>query len=135
MESNLHANTQLKDIKPPVLGVRGVELLVHLGCLPEERKEPQLVRYEIFFLFNHLPNGMFTDELTETICYAKVVEILKQAVLDKEFHLIEKLGTDSFLELKKEFKDKDVKIRMHICKVAPPIKEVRTGTTFELSEF
>ena len=71
------------------LHLRGIELLVHLGCFDEERAKLQKILIDIKVVFPEPPDGCKTDQLNDTYCYDTLIQTLITATSNKEFNLIE----------------------------------------------
>lgn len=108
--------------------------LVHLGCLPEERAKPQEVRFSLEFRFHEAPRGAFSDEIDDTVCYAKVTALLKQHCESGEFKLIERLAVEAFQKLRTTI-DERVKIGLRLQKVKPPVEGLLGGSIYRCGDF
>lgn len=75
------------------LTVTDLEFMVHLGWTDEERRRVRRVLVNIEFVFAELPKAAFSDDLNDTpVCYQKIEWMLREAIEDKEFKLMEHLG-------------------------------------------
>lgn len=75
-----------------ILHIQALEINVNLGWTAEERSQKQTVRAGIEIRFFTPPAACINDELEHTICYAKLIDLLKQHIQDQRFHLIEHLA-------------------------------------------
>ncbi|OGT61503.1 MAG: hypothetical protein A3F14_03980 [Gammaproteobacteria bacterium RIFCSPHIGHO2_12_FULL_43_28] len=82
------------------LSILGLELYVHLGWPDQERKEKQLVKLDIHLTFVNPPKACQSDLLTDTICYAGLIDQLHDYLANKTFHLIEHLTNEIYQFLK-----------------------------------
>ncbi len=123
----------MKSVPYSALSLNGLRLKVHLGCSEEERRVPQFVRFEILLRFKTPPLGCQTDQLSDTVCYAQISDILRTAC-EGEFQLIEKLGWKVFSLLKQTL-PKDVQVQMRMIKEKPPISDLTEGSSFYLSDW
>lgn len=75
-----------------VLKVEHLALQIHLGWGEEERKNLQRVLVNIEFYFQELPKAALSDDLTDTICYAEIEQVILREVNQQSFKLLEHLG-------------------------------------------
>jgi dihydroneopterin aldolase len=113
----------------PELTIRGIALPIRLGCLPDERANPQPVEIDVTIRFETPPRGMVTDRLEDTVSYEALVDSIKEVVSDREFSLIEHLASEVFNSLRKTVKPED-ELRVTVRKVSPPIPEITKGAEF-----
>src|SRR2546423_1880040 len=92
------ASTEL--CKHSRLSLNGLRLQVKLGCHREERQIPQFVRFDVQICFKSPPAGCISDQLEDTVCYARLSELTRNVCNKSEYHLIEKLGWDVYSALK-----------------------------------
>ena len=122
------------------LRIEDLSLQVKLGCLPEERAQTQEVRFTVIFRFAHAPRGAATDEITDTICYAEISEVLRTLCASDEFKLIERLGIEAYNKLR-EFLNaargdhKQTKLALSVHKVKPPVVGLLGGSHYECGDF
>lgn len=71
--------------------IRGLELLVFCGVLPEEqaRRQPFLFDLDIYL---DLTTAGHSDELTDTVNYGAVVSDVAQELADGRFQLLERMS-------------------------------------------
>ncbi len=115
------------------LELRDLVLGIHLGCTEDERRRPQDVSFSIFFRFLKQPSACQTDRLEDTICYARVRDLLEQETRDREFQLIEYLGQEIFRRLKGAFGDEAL-ICLQVHKLKPPVLNLRGGSLFRIGD-
>jgi dihydroneopterin aldolase len=112
---------------------------VHLGCLPKERKKSQKVETEIKISFAKTPPVCKTDSLEKTPCYAEMSECLAKVFKKKHYATIEHLGMESFENIKNYLKNfpsaKGAELYLNINKVSPPIKAIKQGSHFSVTDF
>lgn len=123
--------------KPTVCALRIEELVlyVHLGCTVEERFATQEIRISVEFRFESLPKGAVTDNLDDTICYAKVTQVLREHCETREFNLVERIGYECFSLLCELTQKQSLAIGLHVHKVSPPVKGLAKGTHFSCGDF
>jgi 7,8-dihydroneopterin aldolase/epimerase/oxygenase len=111
---------------------------VHLGCLPKERKKSQKYETEIKITFASPPSVCTTDDLKNTPCYAEMSALLEKLSQTKHFASIEHLAMESFKTirtyLKKFKKIKVAELHLNINKVQPPVKAIRQGSHFSVTD-
>lgn len=71
--------------------IRGLELLVYCGVLPEEQARRQPFRFDIDLFVDLAPAGD-TDELDRTVDYGSVSAVLAERLADERFMLLERLA-------------------------------------------
>lgn len=117
------------------LEIRSLVLGVHLGCEAEERRIQQNVAFSVAFRFRSMPEGCKTDELKDSICYAKVSEAIEETVASpREFKLIEHLAYVIFERLKKLSGDQAA-IKLQVHKLHPPVEKLEGGSVYVMGDF
>jgi dihydroneopterin aldolase len=109
------------------LNLYNFQLPVFLGVPDEERSALQSVYVDIQLQFSKPPLACETDRIGDTICYATLVEVLEKNIGEKNFHLIEYLGTRVYQEIR-SIVSQDTVIAIKLRK-NPPL------TKLEVSEF
>lgn len=122
---------QLKRILPSLM-VQDYRIEVHLGCTEDERKQPQEVSFSIEFQFHEPPPGEVSDQLSHTLCYAEVCDLIKKNTGERHFSLVEKLANDNWMALKKRFPK--ISIQMSVHKIHPPIERLQGGVVYKLGD-
>ncbi len=119
------------------LTLEDIEVFLHLGCSHNERRTTQRVHVSVHFRFGAPPAGCQTDRLSDTLCYAAVTKAVVHLSTQKEFHLIEHFAQECFQALRKTARavQEDVKLKITIHKIRPPVNELKGGATFTLGEF
>ncbi|WPY00154.1 Dihydroneopterin aldolase [Candidatus Trichorickettsia mobilis] len=123
-------------INLPKLKITDLRLWVHLGCSAEERSNPQAVSISAHFVFPVAPKGAYTDLISDSICYRRAVELIKEAVEGKEFNLIEHLAVrvyDALFSYINEVGYNNLKIKVVATKISPPIPGLYGGVSFSYS--
>ncbi len=95
-----------------------LKLKLHLGVTAVERRKKQDVLLQIKIIFAKPPLACKTGNLSDTICYDMLIKKIQKFCENKEFILIEKLGTQLFLLLKKNI-PKSCKLHLRIAKQRP----------------
>jgi dihydroneopterin aldolase len=111
-----------------------LSLQVRLGCSESERATPQEVRLTVELRFEGAPKAIFSDDLNETICYAKISEALKKRLQSREYKLIEKMAADAF-ETVYEFSQAQAQIGIAVHKVRPPVEFLKGGSWYKCGDF
>ncbi|MCB0329111.1 MAG: dihydroneopterin aldolase [Bdellovibrionales bacterium] len=73
-----------------LIGIEELQVSVRLGCTPEERAYPQIVRLDIQLLLND-PSSMRSDNLNDTVDYMSVLSAIEKVTAEGEFSLLEHL--------------------------------------------
>ncbi len=108
------------------LSIKDLSLQVRLGCSAEERQFTQEVRIGAEIQFSRIPQGMISDRLEETICYAEISNAFREWCLHREFALVEKLAYELFVILR-EMTGADSKVNVSVHKVSPPVEGLTGG--------
>lgn len=107
---------------------------MRLGCQAEERAHPQSVRVSIEIRFPRAPRGSVTDRLSDTLCYARLSELVTQVAQEREYQLVERLGTD-ILAATRRFVEERAEVVVEIHKVHPPVPGLLGGVVYRAGDF
>lgn len=114
------------------LQIRDVELNVNLGWRKKERSQEQRVLLTIDICFPKPPIACSTDKLADTICYATLIQRIREQLGEKHFHLVEHLAHDIYQIVKPLMLDK-TKIIVSITKY-PEVEGLTGGVCFSYSD-
>jgi dihydroneopterin aldolase len=114
--------------------IQSLSLNVKLGCSPEERALRQEVRVSAELRFFEQPGGVQSDDLKDTICYARICETLREYGEGREFQLIEKMAGD-FYRLTKDLVEGQAAVSVTIHKVKPPVPGLLGGAEYRVGDF
>ena len=114
--------------------IRDLKLLTRLGCTAEERSVPQEVRTHVELRFASAPKGAVSDDLEDTICYARISAALRQHVQDREFNLVERMAGE-FYGIVKKIVEGRAEIAVTVHKVRPPVIDLLGGVEFRIQDF
>jgi FolB domain-containing protein len=95
-----------------------LKLKLHLGATTLERRKKQEVLLQIKIIFAKPPLACKTGKLSDTVCYDLLIKKIQKFCENKEFILIEELGTKLFLLLKKNIPN-SCKLYLRIAKQHP----------------
>jgi dihydroneopterin aldolase len=113
------------------LKIQELSLHVHLGCSLPEQKHAQEVRVTAEIQFATQPKACHSDQLSDTVCYARICELFQAEGRIRPFSTIENLAECLFAILKSETESaQTVSIRVH--KVHPPVDSLLGGAAFEI---
>jgi dihydroneopterin aldolase len=71
--------------------IRGLELLVYCGVLPEEQSRRQPFLFDLdLYLDLSVPGE--TDDLSQTADYGLIIDVLRAKLADERFHLLERMS-------------------------------------------
>ncbi len=116
------------------LRISEFSLQVRLGCSQEERARAQEVRVSVEFRFVSPPQGINSDRLEDTICYARVCQSIRNLTDGREFALLEKLASD-LMSILQEFSKGIALVALTVHKVLPPVEGLRGGTVYRIGDF
>jgi 7,8-dihydroneopterin aldolase/epimerase/oxygenase len=116
----------------PTLEIGAARLRVRLGCGEAERALPQDVDLAVRVAFAALPRACESDELGDTVCYAKLVEQARELCAGREFRTVEHLAYTIARRLRGEL-PADARLEVRVTKLHPPIAELEGGVSFALT--
>ena len=125
-----------KNQKKCKLSINDLRLWIHLGCGLEEQFNLQQVSVDIEFLFPTPPIAIETDDLSDTVCYLKVVERIQATLKQKFYHLIEHVTGSIHNDIQTELnnsKHAGINFTVTVRKVSPPVPGIHGGVTFSYS--
>lgn len=101
-----------------IIQIRGFELLLFCGVLPEEKERIQPFRFDIDLEVD-LTQAAETDELEDTVSYAEVMDTLADALGTQRFALLERLaGRAAELILENPLV---LAVTVEVAKLRPPV--------------
>jgi len=95
-----------------------LKLKLHLGVTRAERSKKQTILLQIKIIFSKPPLACTTRKISDTICYAILIKKIQEFCKNKKFILIEELGTQLFLLVKKNI-PKNCKLHLCLTKQRP----------------
>lgn len=113
--------------------IKNFEITVSLGWLEQERVNKQTVQLDIELQFTNPPMACQSDELNETYCYDALTDKIREYVADKSFRLVEYLGGEIYLLVKKELSP-SVLVKIELTK-HPVIANLNGGVKFRYGDF
>ena len=116
----------------PTLEIPAARLHVRLGCGEAERAAPQDVDLAVVLHFAAPPAACESDELGDTVCYAKLVEQARELCAGREFRTVEHLAHAIARRLRGEVPS-DARLQVRVTKLHPPIEELAGGVSFTLA--
>jgi len=119
-------NSQLK--------LSNVRMMVHLGLTTEERQQPQAVDVDCHLVFAVPPKACETDSITDTYCYAKLANIIRETCEEKSFCMIEHLAQQIFQAIKTTL-SQDCQLCIKVTKLKPPIENIDCQASFCYGDF
>lgn len=115
------------------LNIADIRLWVRLGCTAEERARPQMVSLDVAIHFGQELPACRSDNLNDTVCYQRVVDVIKQALETHEFALIEHMAHAAHEALRAGLNVSLIQaVQVSVCKVSPPVPDIHGGVTFTL---
>ncbi len=98
--------------------VRGFELLVRCGVLPEETERAQPFQVDIDIYLDLAPSGV-SDDLGLTVNYGEVIDRIVAQIQPKRFSLLEKLA-QAIADLVLSYPTVDA-VTIRVAKLRPPV--------------
>lgn len=111
------------------LKIENLALKVHLGWPEAERQALQTVRINVVLSFNNVPKAATTDELSDTICYAKMTDAILATLQQRSFKLLEHLGQSCY-DIVAKHASAASKIYVSVTKSLGPEQGTRTFELF-----
>lgn len=111
-------------------------LSVNLGYYEKERGKKQRVEVDVRLYFSEAPECARTDK-APFIDYAILIQAMKDFTADREFSLVEHLGTELFYLLRgilTEHCDDDIKLWLRLTKITTPIDGLAGGASYVMSD-
>jgi len=116
-----------------VLELQNFTLPIHLGCEEWERENTQPVDFKITFGFASPLKAEISDQLEDSVCYAKVCDSISNLTKNTHFKLIEKLAKDVHLNLMECFPQHDA-LKVSVHKLKPPVDLLKNGVVYSCGD-
>jgi dihydroneopterin aldolase len=117
---------------PCELHIHSIELNLNLGWRSKDRSLEQAILLDMDIRFPAPPQACITDNLDDTICYAKLIEEIREKTSAKQYKLLEHLSADIY-HLAKKHMPHDASITVRITKY-PQIAGLKNGVSFEYGD-
>lgn len=115
------------------LSVRSLELTVNLGWRTSERKHEQPVLLDLIMRFPSTPpKACASDQLDDTVCYAALIEHIRNVIAKKKYRLLEHLSADIYHAAKSQL-PKSCRLNVRITKF-PKIDGLMGGVNFDYGD-
>jgi D-erythro-7,8-dihydroneopterin triphosphate epimerase len=114
------------------LHIHELSLWVNLGIRDIEKMERQEIRLSVDLEFSKKPEACQTDKVADTVCYHELCCQIITLVEEKSYAMLEKIAQE-ILDLIKNETSSDVKVKVRLHKVRPPIARLEGGVSFTLS--
>lgn len=118
------------------LSINDLRLWASLGNSLEEQANLQPISLYIQLSFITKPLACITDNLNDGVCYAKIVELVRNILQIKVFNLLEHLTSYLHTEIQ-QYLEKifpNIELKIIVNKLSPPVANIFGGVTFELAE-
>ncbi len=115
-----------------MMKINQYEVWISLGCSTAEKALPQPVHFDLTLHFQENIKGCSTDQLSDTVDYISLTNIIKKISLQKSYHLIEHLCFSVHEALVQDLKNKSVRcdLTTSLKKVRPPVESLQSGVEF-----
>lgn len=104
-----------------ILEVTHYETQAHLGWTDEERATPQKIALDITLRYPKLPEACLSDELSDTQCYAQLIECAEKICQSATFKLLEHLAYRIYDALKNQINIPETSVFVRAHKLNPPV--------------
>jgi dihydroneopterin aldolase len=115
-----------------MLQINDLRFWVAIGCSEEEKALPRCVSLDISIQFKEVLVATINDNVESTVCYADVVNRVKEFCSKKKFNLIEYLAGEVH-RLVSEMIQVPVEITVKATKLLPPVQDIHGGVSFTYS--
>ncbi len=75
-----------------ILEINNLVLTLKIGLTEQERSYSQEINFKIKITFNSPPQACYSDNIDDTICYERLVNLIKEFCKKNQFKLIESLA-------------------------------------------
>lgn len=116
-----------------ILEIKKLILSLYVGVEEDELSNPQDIEFNITIFLAAQPKACHSDHIEDTLCYAKITDIISLYCLNKKFHLIEYLCLQIFQQFKNNILSKNDKLIVQICK-KPPLNSVKDKCCFTIKD-
>lgn len=115
-----------------VMKINQYEVWISLGCSEAEQSLAQPVHFNLTLHFHENIKGCSSDQLSDTVDYVSLTDIIKKISLQKSYHLIEHLCFLVHETLIQELRNKNIKcdLTTNLKKVRPPVESLQSGVEF-----
>ncbi len=97
--------------------IKNISIPVNIGITSKERAKKQILK--VTLSFSYIVNKKKDlDKISNVKDYSKITKYLKKIITDSRFNTLEKLIDSTTKKLKKEFKLKNIKIKINKTAVA-----------------
>jgi dihydroneopterin aldolase len=111
-----------------LLTIRGLELKVNLGWRDKELLEPQAIMLDVDIYLPEPPKACQTDDLQDSVCYAELINKIRQRLGNNKYRLIERLATEIFDVIAPEMPE-TARLRVQVTK-KPKIDGLTGGVSY-----
>lgn len=111
------------------LEINNLVLPLNIGLTEQERSVPQDININIKITFNSLPKACYSDNIDETICYERLVTLIKEFCKNNQFKLIENLTFKLHNYIQGLISDNSVELTIS---KKPPIDSIKGNCSFTL---
>lgn len=115
--------------------INDIRFMLYLGYSEDERKERQEVKIDLEICFYNMPNSAFNDDLSDSICYAHLINIVKNNITSKYFKTIENLAyiiTNIICDALISHKDNVKYIKISASKFCSQIEKIKGAVSFSI---
>lgn len=111
--------------------IKGLKLFAYHGLNPEEQQDGQIFEFDIKAQLDLQKAGQ-TDDIEDTVSYAKIIKTVKKAVLSERNDLIERVAHRAAEAVLNEY-DKIQEVKITVKKPNAPIDADFDYTAVEIS--
>lgn len=105
--------------QPVTISIDGIEVEAIHGLLLQERKKPQLFRFDLELQLDSCP-GCSSDRIQDTVDYAAVVECVIETAKAASFDLLERLAQEVAAAVLERF-GAVARVKVQVAKDVPPL--------------
>jgi dihydroneopterin aldolase len=71
-----------------------------------------MIEINLTIVFHKLPQGCMTDQLQDTVCYATLIDVIKNFCRTKSFHLVEHLAYQLYKLVKQTITSANIRLQI-----------------------
>jgi|TARA_B110000503_G_C6783175_1_gene264125 7,8-dihydroneopterin aldolase/epimerase/oxygenase len=116
-----------------ILEINQFVLPMSIGAEAEERSKPQDISFKIVIEFGSKPLACESNDISDAVCYVKLVEEIERFCLGKEFYLIEQLANEIHNMVKASLLSPMDKLSLTVYK-DPPVEKIKGNCCFTVAD-
>jgi dihydroneopterin aldolase len=108
------------------LNIANYETHIVLGNNEYEKHEKRKIIIDISLRFSEKVNACLSDDIDDTVCYAKLINFLEDKLQNAKFNLIERTVQFLYDEISAHLNDESIQKHIKVAKISPPIENLES---------